>query len=293
MEKVYDIAIVGRGPAGLSAALNCYARNKDFVIVGPKSGSDKLLSTSQVDNYLGLSPATGEEINETFLSTIEKYELNNIDASVSSVYSLPDGFFLELKDSTMVQARSVIVATGLSSKTTIKGENRFIGKGISSCATCDGNLYRDKNLVVLAYSESAIEEANFLVDIVRSMTLIDLIGIADRLDPRIKLLDAKPLEFVGDKYAEVLVTDKGELKADGFFVIRDDKAASDIIPGIELEDKHIKVDKDFATNIPGLYACGDVCGSPYQIAKAVGEGNIAALSASKFIELSKLNKLKR
>ena len=293
MEKIFEIAIVGTGPAGLSAALNCHSRDKDFVIIGPKEGSKKLKMTKMVENYLGFLPGSGNDLNELFLSTITKLNLEYIDTNVSNVYSLPDSFFIELANGHMIQAKSVILATGVSPSKEIKNESSYLGDGISYCATCDANLYKDKEVVVVGYNHEAIEEARFLNTVVKKVTFVNCLKDPEEIGDidDIEIINDKPISFEKDSKIKLNLK-SSQIEADGFFVIRDSKSISNLVPGI-IEDKgHIKVDQNYQTNIKGLYACGDVIGLPYQIAKAVGEGNICGLNACKDIEILKYQKRK-
>lgn len=289
MKKHYEIAIIGTGPAGISSALNCRSRNKDFVVIGPLEGSKKISKARLIDNYLGLEDLSGQELNRRIIDTINKKNFDHINQIVTTVYSLPQGFFLELKDGSTIEAEAVIIATGVNPSIKIKGEDKFLGNGISYCATCDANLYRDKDVVVLGYNEESVEEAEFLSSICSSVIFVNLTEKKIEFNDTIEVVEDKVLEFVGEDKAEKLVLGSRELYADGFFVIRDAKGVADLIPGIEIEKNHIRVDKEFSTNIDGLFACGDITGLPYQIQKAAGQGNVAGLSASKFVEQKKKN----
>lgn len=284
MKNKYEIAVVGTGPAAISAALNCKSRNKDIVLIGPREGSRKISLAKLVDNYLGFEDLSGKELNDRFMASILNRNIDYIDNTVTTIYTLPHGFFLELKDGAMIESQAVVVATGVSPSSKIKGEDRFLGNGISYCATCDANLYKDKKLVVVGYNQESIEEAKFLNSIASSVIFVNLTGGKVEFNDTIEVVEDKVIEFVGQEVLEGLKLKSKDLQADGYFVIRDALGVADMIPGIELNKNHIKVDRDFATNLPGLFACGDITGLPYQIMKAAGEGNVAGISASKYIE---------
>lgn len=287
MKDNFEIVIIGTGPAAISSALSCKSRNKDFIIIGPLEGSKKISKAKLIDNYLGLKEISGWEFNQIILDTIKEKKLNYINQIATTVYSLTQGFFIELKDGRSIKSKSVIIATGVNPSSKIKGEDKFLGNGISYCATCDANLYKNKDVVVIGYNQESLEEAEFLSSICSSVIFVNLTGNKIEINDTIEVVEDKVLEIVGGKKAEKLILQKREISADGFFVIRDAKGVSDLIPGIELEKNHIKVDKDFSTNIDGLFACGDITGLPYQIQKAAGQGNVAGLSASKFVEQKK------
>lgn len=288
MDTKYDVAVIGTGPAGLSAALNCYARNKKFVVIGPREGSKKISLAKKIDNYLGLDSISGNDLNEKFLQAIHTYGFKHLDLKVISVYSLPNGFFLELSDGSMVETLSVIVATGVATSKKIKGEDDFLGNGVSYCATCDANLYKEKVVVVVGDSEEAIDEANFLVSVAYKVYYIGKEANFDKLDSTIEKINEKINSIVGDTKAKKILLESREIEADGFFIIKEAQGPSDMIPGIELDKNHIKVDSKMESNLKGLFACGDIVGLPYQIAKACGQGNIAGINASKFVETNKI-----
>lgn len=285
MKTKFEIAIVGTGPAGLSAALNCKSRQKDFVLIGPKEGSKKISLAKKVDNYLGFDQISGKDLNDKFIATIKNNDFQYIDQTVASIYSLPNGFFLELKDGSMIEAMAVIVATGVNPSRKIKGEDNFLGSGISYCATCDAALYKDKDVAIIGYNEESLEEAEFLSGLCKSLTFVNLTGRKIEFSGTIEVVTGKPIEFIKVQEGLKLVLDNAQLLKDGYFVIRDDQGPIDLIPGIDLDKNHIRVEDDLSTNLPGLFACGDVVGLPYQILRAAGQGNLAGLSASKYIEL--------
>ena len=155
------------------------------------------------------------------------------------------------------------------------GEETFGGHGVSYCATCDGMFYRGKNIAVIGGAADAGDEAAFLTGI----------GCHVEYFPKGR---AKRFEIRGETAVTALVADDTEYPVDGVFILRDTMASATLLPSLSTEGGHITADKAMATNIPGVFACGDCVGRPYQIAKAVGEGNIAALSADAYIkEISK------
>lgn len=287
----YDLAIIGAGPAGLSAALNASIRNKSVILFGLDSAS--VSKSEWIDNYLGLPHIKGKELNEHFKKSIENRE--NIERSkekVQQVYAMGDYFSIMLKDNQIIEATSVIVATGIELKKDLINEDKFFAKGVSYCATCDAALYKGKEVVVIGYNEESVEEANFTAEVVDKLTYVNMYKDDINLNPNIEIIEGeKALEFTGDSRAETLKFESGkEIKADGFFIIRDSSKPERLVPSIEVDKEHIIVDKNFRTNIRGLYAAGDVAGRPYQINKAVGEGQVAGLDSAKYITLIKNGK---
>lgn len=281
---IYDIAIIGAGPAGLSAALNSKIRNKSVILFG--KDSEKVAKTRSIKNYLGFSDISGEELNNNFKKSLEGYDIERSEKKVRTIYAMGSFFAIEVENQDeMIEAKSVIMATGIDLKKDLQNEEKFFAKGVNYCATCDAALYRGKKVVVIGYNEESIEEANFTSEIVGKVTFVNMTGEDVSLNSNIDLIQGEiPQGFEGSLKAEKLIFKSGkEIKADGFFIIKDSSKADKLVPSIKMEDSHILVDKNMASSIKGLFAAGDITGKPYQIMKAVGEGQIAALNAASFL----------
>ena len=283
----YDLAIIGAGPAGLSALLNAKIRNKSVIIFGTDSPS--LENSESIKNYLGFGDVSGKELNDAFKKSLEAYDYDKSDQKVQQVYAMGDYFGLMLKNNDMVEATSVIVATGIELKKDLINEDKFFAKGVSYCATCDAALYKGKKVLLIGYNEESVEEANFTSEIVDELIFVNMYKDDIKLNDSIKVISGDvPLEFIGEDRASILKFKSGaEISADGFFIIRDSSKPSRLVPSIETDDEHIIVHDNCRTNIRGLYAAGDVAGRPYQINKSVGQGQVAALDAAKYISLLK------
>lgn len=283
----YDLAIIGAGPAGLSALLNAKIRNKSVIIFGTDSPS--LVNSESIKNYLGFGDVSGKELNDAFKKSLEAYDYDKSDQKVQQVYAMGDYFGLMLKNNDMVEATSVIVATGIELKKDLINEDKFFAKGVSYCATCDAALYKGKKVLVIGYNEESVEEANFTSEIVDELIFVNMYKDDIKLNDSIKIISGDvPVEFIGEDRASILKFKSGaEISADGFFIIRDSSKPSRLVPSIETDDEHIIVHNNCRTNIRGLYAAGDVAGRPYQINKSVGQGQVAALDAAKYISLLK------
>lgn len=284
----YDLAIIGAGPAGLSALLNAKIRNKSVIIFGTDSPS--LENSESIKNYLGFGDVSGKELNDAFKKSLDPYDYDKSDQKVQQVYAMGDYFGLMLKNNDMVDAISVIVATGIELKKDLINEDKFFAKGVSYCATCDAALYKRKKVLVIGYNEESVEEANFTSEIVDQLIFVNMYKDDIKLNDSIEVISGEvPVEFIGEDRASVLKFKSGkEIAADGFFIIRDSSKPSRLVPSIETDEEHIIVHDNCRTNIRGLYAAGDVAGRPYQINKSVGQGQVAALDAAKYISL--LNK---
>ena len=281
----YDIAIIGAGPAGLSAALNSKIRNKSVILFG--KDSEKLVKSKKISNYLGLEDMKGSDLNEAFKNSLKNYEIERDQRKVKTIYSMGEYFAIEIEnDSEMIEAKSVIMATGIELKKDLINEDKFFAKGVNYCATCDAALYRGKKVLVIGINDESVSEANFTSEIVGDLVFVNMTGKDVSLNPKIEKIEGEiPVGFDGSDRAEKLIFKSGrEIAADGFFIIKDSSKAERLVPGIKMEDNHILTNKDMSTSIKGLFAAGDITGKPYQIMKAVGEGQVAALNVCGFLD---------
>jgi len=160
----YDIAIVGSGPAGLSAAINGKIRNKNIIVFGNENLSNKLVKAPSIDNYLGFYDISGDELKDKFKEHINNMDIEISNKKINNVYAMGEYFALMSGDE-MFEATTVILATGVEYGKPIKGEEEFLGRGVGYCATCDAPLYRDKTVAIIGYNKESEEEANFLNEI--------------------------------------------------------------------------------------------------------------------------------
>jgi len=280
--EIFDIAIIGGGPAGLSAALTGRIRNKSVALFEHMDFSKKLQKAHLVDNYLGMPQITGEGMMQQFSAHCLANKPTLIKEKVVNIFP-GDNVFTLLTPSDTYEARTVIIATGVVATTLFGGEKQFLGRGVSYCATCDGLMYKGKDVAVISYSEEGEEEAEFLQEVCRSVYYIPQYKDVPTFRSAIKLIHDKPKSITGDAVVEKLIMGKEELKVHGVFIIRQSDPVENVLPGIELEGEVIKVNRDMSTSIPGVFAAGDCTGKPWQIAKATGEGLVAVLSAIQYL----------
>ena len=282
MER-YDIAIVGSGPAGLSAALNAKIRNKSFIIFGHKDLSNKLIKAPKINNYLGFYGSNGSELKDMFLEHINKMGIKITEERDNNIYAMGDYFALMVNDK-MYEATSVILATGMEYNKPIKGEVELLGKGVGYCATCDAPLYRDKVVSIVGYNKEAEEEAKYVSELASKVYYVPMYKDNYDIGENVEVIEEKPVEIIGEGKVSSLKLQNTELQTDGVFVLKDSISPGQLVPGLEIVDGHINVDREMKTNISGCFAAGDCVGKPYQYIKSAGEGNIAALSAVKYID---------
>ncbi len=282
MER-YDIAIVGSGPAGLSAALNAKIRNKSFIIFGDSNLSSKIEKAPKVNNYLGFTLGSGKDLLNSFKEHLDKMGIEIVNERINNIYSMGDYFALMVNQK-MYEARAVILATGTEYTRPLKGEEAFLGRGVGYCATCDAPLYKGKKVTIISYHEEGEEEANFVSELANEVFFVPMYEGDYKLNDNIKIISGKPIEIIGaSKVSRVLFDDGKELDTDGVFLLKNAVPPTQLVPGLEIEDGHIKVDRLMRTNIKGCFAAGDCVGKPYQYIKSAGEGNVAALSAVSYL----------
>ncbi|MTI81057.1 MAG: thioredoxin reductase [Firmicutes bacterium] len=283
-----DIAIIGCGPAGLSAAVNAKVRGKKLVLLGSEFCTPKLHKAPHVDNYLGFHSISGEKLRQKFIDHVKAMGIEIERDRVTAVVPQDNSFTIRARDK-VYNANSVILATGVSVTKLIPGEDDKLGLGVSYCATCDGGLYKNRTVAVLSYIPDGVDEANYLADICEKVYLLPLYkGHQDRqakVNKKVEVIEGeKPLAIEGDTLVSGVKLEKRTLEVEGVFVIRDAVLPDKLIPGLDIENNAVNINRDLATNITGLYAAGDNTGQPHQLAKAVGEGQVAALNAVKYID---------
>ncbi len=283
-DKKFDIAVVGGGPAGLSAALTGRIRNKVIGLFEHLQHSEKLQKAHVVDNYPGMPQVTGQGLMQQLVSHCMSHNPVMIKEKVVNIFPTDEGFTLLTANDTY-EAQAVILATGVVSTVLFSGERDFLGKGVSYCATCDGMFYKEKDVAVISYTAEGEHEANYLGEICRSVYYLPQYNSElGEMRSSVKVVKAKPQGIKGDTQVEKLATDKDELKVNGVFILRQSDPVENVLPGLELDGEVIKVKRDMSTSIPGVFAAGDCTGKPWQIAKATGEGLVAVLSAIAYLE---------
>ena len=282
-----DIGIIGSGPAALSAAVNAKQRNKSVCVFGRSLDSSLLFAAEKVDNYLGMPDVTGEEMLNQFYAHAVKRGVEFKESRISQIMSMGDYFVINA-DNEFFEAKTLILAIGLNKSRGIEGEMEYLGKGVSYCATCDGMLYRGKKVVVVGENEEGEAEANFLADVCEQVTYVPLYQPVLNLKETVEVLQGKPKAVVGEGIRVTGIEVDGEtVECDGIFFAKNSTPPESLLFGLNTGGKNIIVDRNMATNLPGVYAAGDCTGAPFQIAKAVGEGLVAALSAAAYIDAKK------
>lgn len=299
--KEYDVLVIGAGPAGLAAAMYTARKELSTVLVSPDVGGQILL-TGEIENYPGFASVMSFDLVDRMEAQVRRYPVVFETASVETLAEAAGGFSAKTDDGEEIRARAVIVTAGRRPRTLgISGEKELTGRGVSYCATCDGPLYRGKTAVVVGGGDSAVQAATELSDICTKVFLLvrSRLTAQEILQNRMRrrdnvevILGVLPMQFSGDGHlSSVLVKflETGETKeiaADGCFIEIGGLPNTSFLPQ-NLEQNvagEIVTDRSGATNVPGLFAAGDVTDNPYkQIVIAAGEGATAALSAHEYL----------
>lgn len=298
----YDVAIIGGGAAGASAAIYSKRKGLKTVLITENIGG-QILTTSEVENYLGFELIGGVALSEEFKKHIEKLEVEVIEFNkVEKIEDKGIRKLLFLEDESVIETKAVILATGSKHRELgVKGEAEFAGRGVAYCATCDGPFYAGRDVVICGGGNSAIESAIDLAKIAKSVTIVHRSQFrAD--DVTVKLLadyenittyiETQVEEIYGENHTKGLkatIKATGEtidIKADGIFIeigmIPNSSLVTDLV-NINPRNEVI-IDSQCKTSAQGIFAAGDVTDVPYkQIIVAAGEGAKAALSANTYI----------
>ena len=270
----YDVLVIGGGPAGLSAAVNARARGAEVLVVSNPLEENPLWPSKSVDNHLGMPNVSGAEMLKVFRAHAERSGAEMRTGKVLNCMRMGDTWYVGI-GSDMENARAIVLAAGVARGKKFAGEAEFLGRGVSYCATCDGMLYRGKEVAVLGYSESAAAEAEFLAQLGCSVTYFDR---------------PKECRIEGANTVEQIVCDGESLPVDAVFILRPTMAPTELFPGLEVEDGGVSVNRKMETNLPGVFAAGDCTGGPLQVSKAVGEGLVAGQSAARYAAEAKRKK---
>lgn len=279
---MFDAAIIGTGPAGISAALTLKALNKNIILFGSAELSEKIRKAESIRNYPGLSMVSGGDMMAAFSRQLREMDIEITQKTVTGVYLMGSHYGI-LCDQDMYGAKTVILATGVESVRPIAGELEFLGRGVSYCATCDGFLYKGKTVAVISTSPEFEHEVNFLADLAREVYLFPVYRGCGIRRENVHILSGMPTAVEGGRKAEQLQLSGEALPIDGVFFLKAAISPSALVGGLATENGHVTVDRNGRTNLPGLFAAGDCTGRPYQYVKAAGEGNVAAHSAVQYL----------
>lgn len=295
-----DILIIGSGPAGLSAAVYAKRAGLDALVVEKEfMGTGQIAESSRVDNYIGLVGKSGYELGELFRGDAEKLGAEFLEEEVVSLSQKNNIWVSQFADGGSIEAKAVIYAAGASHrKLNVAGEEKFIGKGVSFCAMCDGAFYREKTVAVIGGGDTAVDDALYLADIADKVYLIHRRGefraVAGTVkkaeeNPNIEfVLSANVTEILGENHVEKITLDNGrELAVDGVFIAVGMIPRTNILKGIVETDEHgyVVADESGVTSARGLFVAGDVRTKKLrQVITAAADGANASVSAIEYLK---------
>ena len=283
---MYDVIIVGAGPAGISASLYTVRRNlRTLIIYKEKSALEK---SNKIENYYGFENGiNGEELYKIGIRQAQNIGAEVIKDEVTNIqvdYLNEKGHIFKVETlNNKFEAKSVILATGnKKNKPNIKNMDKYEGKGISYCAICDGFFYRNKNVAVIGNGDYAIAEAKDLQNIAKSITILTNGRQAPEYRAENININTKKIDQIEgeNKDEEINFTDNTKMKIDGIFIAQGVAGSTEFAKkiGAKINNDKIVVDENMETSIKGLFACGDCTGGLYQVSKAVYDGTKAGLA---------------
>ena len=284
-----DCIIIGAGPAGISAALTLKANGKTFALVGSLQLSSKIYKADEIRNYPGLSRVKGIDFQKALQAQLAEEEISIIEQKATGVYEMTGKYIVTLDGGEMLESKAIILSCGVENIKEIEGEQQFLGRGVSYCATCDGFLYKGKTIAILCTSKSLEHEIDYLAKIAEKVYLIPMYKNVEISGNNIVKILKMPKKIIGDKKVAGIFFEKApienlpqELAVDGIFMLKECVSPTALVAGLQTKDGHVVVERNGATSLKGCFAAGDCTGRPYQYAKAIGEGNVAAHSVIEY-----------
>ena len=296
IKDAYDVIILGTGPGGLQAGIHA-ARSKVSVLVMGRAQKSSLYR-AHVENFCCLTGVAGEDILQQGMQQARDAGADFLYEDVVKTGHADGGFIIQTESGREIHARALILAMGISrNRLGVPGEKELLGKGVSYCVDCDANFYKDAAVAVVGDESAAVSGALTLLFYASEVHLVAAkLQVSERLEHQLRLSEVNlhhgrcVREIVGTQQVEGLVLDDGrKLAVQGVFIETGAKGAIELAAtlGVALDDesfRFIVTGDDQQTNVPGIYAAGDICGPPWQMAKAVGEGCVAGLAAAKYVK---------
>lgn len=289
----YDVVIIGKGPAGISAALYTVRANLKTLVIG--SDSSSLKKADKIENYYGFeNPISGRELLQAGVRQAQRLGVSVIDDEVTAIEY--DGWFTVKTVLQNFSAKAVLIATGQPPRRpNIPGISKFEGVGVSYCTTCDGFFYRNKKVGVLGSGNYAVQEATELEPFTKDITIFTngkepaFTGDYAKIAKNFTINTLCVLELTGDEKLRGIVLEDGAHPLDGLFVASGTASSIDFAKklGVIVEKNNIVTDEKQMTNLEGVFAAGDCTGGFKQISVAVGQGAIAGRSIIEFIRKQK------
>jgi thioredoxin reductase (NADPH) len=292
-KMLYDVIILGSGPAGLQAAIHASRKRVSVLVLGKQSKSS--LFYAHVENFCCMFKISGEEMLRVGRQQAKEFGAEFLEEDVLNINPGVQLFELKLESGQIIQTKSLIIATGTArNKLGVPGEKTLLGSGVSYCVECDANFYRGEEVAIIGGESAAVDGALTLNKYAKTVHLVsEQLRVVDTLKEELQESSVivhegfKPKEIAGDNQVQAIVlNDDTRIPVSGVFIELGAKGAMELALnlGIALDDnmKYIQTNKKFETSVPGIFAAGDICGPPWQMAKAVGEGCVAGINAANY-----------
>jgi thioredoxin reductase (NADPH) len=293
IQNAYDVVILGTGPAGLQAAIHASRKKVSVLVLGKETNSS--LFNAHIENFCCLFKVSGEEMLQVGRQQAANFGSHFLQEDILHIAQQNGGFQIKTESGLPIRSKSLIIATGTArNKLGVPGEKELLGKGVSYCVDCDGNFYRNEDVAVVGGESAAADGALALTEVARSVHLVcDELKASPALQERLRAsrvilherAKVKQISGLG-QVQKLILQDGAELAVSGVFIELGAKGLMELATtlGIRLDDEmqYIRTDKSQVTNIAGIFAAGDICGPPWQMAKAVGEGCVAGIGAATY-----------
>ena len=277
---IYDSIIIGKGPAGISAAIYLKRYGHNPLVIGKDGGA--LEKAHLIENYYGIESITGNDLIESGINQAKRLGIEVLTEEVVDI-SFFDNLTVTTKEN-VYQAKTIVLALGASRNRYVKADKY---EGVSYCATCDGFFYRKKRLALIGNSSYMKHELEVLENISKDITIFtDGLELEVEVNPDIKVITDKITDIQGDERIRTIIAGDNVVDIDGAFIAKGNASGFTIAKhlGIALDNNSIVVDGDYMTNIPGIFACGDIIGGLLQVSKAVSDGALCASGVNKFLK---------
>ncbi len=287
---MYDVIIIGAGPAGISAAI--YTRRANLKVMVLYHGRSELEKAEKIENFYGFPGGiSGEDLYKRGIKQAKELGVELREKEVIDI-ALDKNLYKVVTSDEEYKGKTIIIATGNKKiNPNIKGINQFVGKGISYCAICDGFFYRNKEVAVIGNGDYAISEAEKLENIVKNIKILtnglNIVQNSKVKEKNYKIDTRKIKEIRGKEKVEYIEFEDGErLNLDGIFIAIGEAGGVDFAKklGITMQGENIKTDEEMQTNVKGIFACGNLTGGLFQVNKAVYEGAKAGLKVIEYIK---------
>lgn len=264
---MWDVLIIGGGPGGLSAAITAVRRKKSVAVLSLPMEESAIYPSARIENYPGLPSVSGQELLQLMHRQAEDAGVTFLSGRATAAMDMGKFYGVSVGND-YIESKSLILCTGTDRAKPIAGERELLGRGVSYCVTCDGMFYRGKTVAVLGFTIQAEEESKLL----------------EEMGCTVKLFSKKGnYAITGTDKVEGISFNDQFTPCQAVFILRASSAGDTLLSGLAMEKGYIAVDRNMQTSLQGVFAAGDCTGEPLQIAKAVGEGNVAALSACDYI----------